>query len=260
MDIQRIGSFNVQDSKVNRNGGIRPDGSSNGLRFAYMVNYHDFDFLGTQELTINYISEIQSYLKFYKFYGSYRYGNGLLTKIPYNETNSIITNKNVVEEKTFWLPWIPKQISALKESIVKMSIMPRIATVIISEHASYGKICLINTHLDYQIPSLQKVQLEAIKKLVLKYKENYPIVLTGDFNMQLAEEHFKGFVSTMRENNVDRVAIDKPTHYTKEKEAKQIDHIFVSRDFEVVQAGVIEWDSYMRTSDYYPIYADIKRR
>ena len=78
---------------------------------------------------------------------------------------------------------------------------------------------MINTQLGYQIPSLQKVQLEAIKKLVFKYKESYSVVLSGDFNMQLAEEHFKDFVSNMRKNKVDRIQIGGPTHCTKVGEA-----------------------------------------
>lgn len=132
MDIIRVGSFNTQDNKINRNGGIRLDGTSNALRFEHMVTYHDFDFLGTQELTINYINEIQKYLKYYKFYGSYRYGNGILTKIPWNETNSIITNKKVIETKTYGLPKARKRSELMM--LFKGHIMPRrIATIIVSE-------------------------------------------------------------------------------------------------------------------------------
>lgn len=259
MEIQRIGSFNAQDNKINRDGGIREDGESNALRFAHMVMMNNFSYLGTQELTIHYMTEIRRYLEDYQFYGSHRYGNGVLTKIPWNETNSIVTNQNVISSHTFGLPKA-RTYSEMK-MLLQGHIMPRrIATQVIAEQESYGKICVINTHLDYETPSLQKRQLEAIKKLVLKNKENYPVVLTGDFNMQLTDRRFKDFVCMMKENGIERVSIDKATHQNENGKEEVLDHIFVSKDFAVVNAGVIVQDTYRETSDHYPIFADIKRR
>lgn len=119
---------------------------------------------------------------------------------------------------------------------------------------------MINTHLDYETPSLQIRQLEEIKKLVLKYKEKYPIIVTGDFNMQMKDERFQDFVLDMKENGIERVQIDEATHQDKTGEKKTLDHIFVSKDFDVMNAGVIKMEEYAKTSDHDPIFADIKRR
>ena len=93
MDTLKIGSFNTKDNSINRKGGMREDGISNADILANQIKENAFDLLGTQELTIKYVNELALRLNGYKFYGSYRYGN-LLTKIPFNENNNIITNKD----------------------------------------------------------------------------------------------------------------------------------------------------------------------
>lgn len=163
MDTLKIGSFNTKDNATNRKGGMREDGISNADILASQIKENEFDLIGTQELTIKYVNELVSRLKDYKFYGSYRYGN-LLTKIPFNENNNIITKKNVVLQNTIWLPWIANNFSDLKDSITKMSIMPRIATIVVIKNQINEEICMINTHLDYQIPSIQKRQLKLLLK------------------------------------------------------------------------------------------------
>ena len=122
MDKMTIGTFNTKDNSINRNGGVREDGISNADLVTDIIKENEFDFLGTQELTIKYVNELALRLSDYKFYGSYRYGN-LLTKMPYNENNQIITNQNVLVSKTIWLPWIANNFPDLKTSITKMSIM-----------------------------------------------------------------------------------------------------------------------------------------
>lgn len=74
---------------------------------------------------------------------------------------------------------------------MKASIMPRVATIVVTEDNEHRKICMINTHLDYQIPSIQAKQLEKLKSIILKYSKDYRIILTGDFNMELNDNNFK---------------------------------------------------------------------
>lgn len=84
--------------------------------------------------------------------------------MPYNENNQIITKHNVIKNKTIWLPWLANNFSDFKESVTKMPIMPRIATIVVSEDEEHRKVCMINTHLDYQVSSIQIRQLKALKK------------------------------------------------------------------------------------------------
>ena len=169
-DLLKVGSFNMKDNGINRNGGIREDGTSNAKYVANIIKEKEFDLLGTQELTIKYVNELALELHNYQFLGSYRYGNALKF-LPYNENNNILTNQKVLETNTIWLPWIANNFPDLKTSIMKASIMPRVATIVVTEDNEHRKICMINTHLDYQVPSIQAKQLEKLKSIILKYSK-----------------------------------------------------------------------------------------
>lgn len=255
METLRVGTFNTKDNAVNRNGGLKEDGISNADIVSKIIKENQFDLLGTQELTVKYVSEIASRLENYKFYGSYRYGN-LLTKIPFNENNNIITKHNIILEKTLWLPWIANNLSDLHKSIKKMSIMPRIATVVILEDEDNKKICMINTHLDYQISSIQIRQLEALKKIIDKYSKDYSIILTGDFNMEFGNKNFDSFVSDMK-NTLQHVNISEKTWHGPNGEEATLDHIFIPKNWEVENVGIIDSRN---TSDHDIIYTDVRRR
>lgn len=255
MESIKIGTFNIKDNKINRNGGLRQDGISNTDLVSTIIKEQKFDLLGIQELTVKYVNELALRLPNYGFYGNYRYGN-LLTSMPYNENNQIITNRNVLEDKTVWLPWIPDNFLDLKTSITKMSIMPRIATIVISEDEEYRKLCMINTHLDYQVSSIQVRQLNAIKKLIQRYVQEYEVVLTGDFNMELGDKKFDAFVTDVKDS-LQHVDIQGSTWHGKIGEGSAIDHIFIPKNWKVEDAGII--DS-MGTSDHDVAFAYVKRK
>ena len=258
MDTLKIGSFNTKDNSINSKAGMREDGISNADILANQIKENAFDLLGTQELTIKYVNELALRLNGYKFYGSYRYGN-LLTKIPFNENNNIITNKNVVSQNTIWLPWLANNFTDLKKSITKVSIMPRIATIVITKDQIHGEICMINTHLDYQIPSIQIRQLQALKKIIAKYSSQYPIILTGDFNMEIEDKNFKSFISDIKDNNMKRVEINESTWYDKNGNGKTLDHIFLPEAWNIQNAGIIDLKG---TSDHKGIFVetDVKHK
>lgn len=258
MDTLKIGSFNTKNNSINSKGGRREDGVSNADILANQIKENEFDLLGTQELTIKYVNELASRLKSYQFYGHYRYGN-LLTQIPFNENNNIITNKDVVSQSTIWLPWVANNFPDLKNSITKMSIMPRIATIVIINDQIHGKICMINTHLDYQIPSIQIRQLQALKKIIEKYYSKYPIILTGDFNMEIEDKKFNNFISDLKDYDMKRVGINESTWYDKNGTGKTLDHIFLPTDWNIQNAGIIDLKG---TSDHKGIFVetDVKHK
>lgn len=249
----KIGSFNTKDSAINRRGGIREDCISNALIVSKIIEENRFDLLGTQELTFNYAKAIQQLLNGYGFYGSYRYGN-LLRGMPYNENNNIITNKRVIEERTFYLPWIADNFNDLKQSVIAMSIMPRIATVVVFDDGNSNHICMINTHLDYQVPSIQRRQLEGLKNIIKKYSDDYPIIITGDFNMEVGNEIFDRFTNDIEDFEISHVPIEGDTWYNDDGTSKKLDHIFVPSFWDVVGAGRI---CSKGTSDHGLIYADV---
>lgn len=257
MNSIKIGSFNTKDNSINKRGGFRADGTSNADLFSKMVREYDFDLLGTQELTIKYVNELKLRLCDYSFNGKYRFGNGLLTHFPYNENNMILTKKETILDVTKHLPWFPSNLSTLKTSIIKMSIMPRIATIVVIEHEEFGKLCMINTHLDYQIPEIQIRQLDEIKRLILKYQKEYPVILTGDLNMEVKDSHFNNFILELKDINLHKVDIGEATFYGIDGTSKEVDHIFVPNDWYIENAGTIDNQG---ISDHKAIYVEAKKR
>lgn len=134
--------------------------------------------------------------------------------------------------------------------------MPRIATIVILEDDEKEKICMINTHLDYQISSIQIRQLNALKKIIKKYEKEYPIILTGDFNMELGDRKFDSFISDV-DNTLQHVNIEGNTWYGNNGKKGALDHIFIPKSWEVEDAGII---CSMGTSDHDVIYANVKKR
>ncbi len=255
MSYIRVGTMNTKDNKINRNGGIQEDGTNNAKLVSDIIKEKEFDLLGTQELTIKYVNELQRFLPNYKFYGNYRYGNVLARVMPYNENNQIITKQNVLECKTIWLPWVANNFPDLKTSIVKMSIMPRIATIVVSEDEEHRKVCMINTHLDYQVPSIQVRQLEALKKIIQKYSL-YDIILTGDFNMEIGDKSFSLFVNDTKDK-LQHVDVDGVTWHGVNGEETMVDHIFVPKNWQVENTEIIDLKG---TSDHDAICVDVRRR
>ncbi|MBP3461414.1 MAG: endonuclease/exonuclease/phosphatase family protein [Bacilli bacterium] len=260
-DSIKIGTVNLQNNKVNRNGGLREDGIDTSKLVAQHIEEEQYDILGTQELTRNFVNNITSNLVKYKLYGNYRYGSSLLAKkIPFindfNENNNIITKDEVIEEKTEMLPWIPNNPKDLVISISKASIMPRIVTITITKNETMGVICSINTHLDYQIPSIQKRQLKFLKQLIKKYSKEYPVILTGDFNMELGTEYFDSFNDELKNMGLKRVEVNEKTNADKFENKTAIDHIFIPNDWKVINSGVKDIPY---VTDHKEVYAEVKK-
>lgn len=260
-DIIRVGTINLQNNKINRNGGLREDGINTSKLVAKHIEKENFDILGTQELTRTFVNNITSNLVKYKLYGGYRYGSSLISKkIPFindfNENNNIITKDEVIEQKTKLLPFIPYNFKDLKESIVKCSIMPRIVTIVVTK-SNKGIICAINTHLDYQIPSVQIRQLKFIKQIVEKYSKKYPVILTGDFNVEIGVDYFDRFNDELKLLGLKRIEMNEKTNADKFLNKTAIDHIFIPNSWEVISSGTKDIPY---VTDHKEVYAEVKNK
>ncbi len=214
-----ISTFNIQNKE-----------DKNKLKFIKnYLNDNNIDILNLQEAYPKFMREFQSDLKDYKVTGNYRY----LYFPKINESNPIITNKKVLYSKTYRLPHLP---SLLNRIITK--------TVVIIDNK---EISIYNTHLDYQYLSVKKRQLNKILKLIKKDKN--PIILTGDFNLKNNKKIFNNFTEELEKMNIYRVQIDEKT-FKPSKYKRAIDHIFLSKDFKLVDKNVVKD---IKTSDHYPV-------
>lgn len=257
----KIGTLNLRNNKTNREGGLRSDGENNAKIIANHIEKEEFDILGTQELTRKFKKEITKYLTKYKFYGGYRYGNNIISnniKVirDYNENNNIVTKYKVKYKKTKLLPFIPFNIKELIKGIKLKKIFPRIVTIVVLEDKEKNRICAINTHLDFKIPSLQKRQLNKLKKIIEKNIKRYPTILTGDFNMEVNKEIFNSFIEELKLLGLTRVEVNDKTNDTKYKTKTAIDHIFIPSTWKIIDKGIKVLDN---VTDHKEVFVEVKK-
>lgn len=237
------------------------DGGYNSIKFSNLLKDYNIDILSTQELVRRYLNNIKNNLPTgYKGVGNYRYGNFYITKKikfldRYNETNTIFTKHKVILEKDVRLPWIPRTLKDLKDGLNKYkSITPRIITEAVIE-IDNKKVRILNTHLDKRIENIKRRQL---KRLITEIqKKKIPTIITGDFNLGTDDPLMQEFINTLSKQNIVRVPYNNRTFKYSNKDIA-IDHIFISKDFNLKKFGIIDYKYFNDFSDHYPLYAELE--
>lgn len=258
----KIATLNINNNKINRQGGDDCLGNDHALILSNYIKDNDIDILSTQELTRKMSYRLSKEFNL-KLYGNYRYGNkDIVKKIKvlddYNENNAIITDLDVLYSETNRLPWIAKNPINLAKSIINGSIMPRIATYVVIDDDNFGEILVLNTHIDYQIPAIQKRQLIAIYNMIKDLNYAFPIVLTGDFNLELNNDNFKEFVEALNRLGLQRVKINDKTNSLKYSNQTAIDHIFIPNYWLINDQGIINESKLKRVTDHKGVYVKVK--
>lgn len=260
----RVLCVNCQNNAINQRGGV----STSGYDYCQMLANHiidgDYDIVGTQEMSMNFTNRIQNYLTDYKLYGKYRSNFKILGLIfpkikNYSENNKIMVKEEVLSERTIYLPFIPNKIKEIYKGLKKGSLMRRIASGALVNSKELGKIYILNTHLDYYIGSVQKKQLNKIYKHLYIKSKSYPIILTGDFNLEIGNPIFDEFISKLEKLGIKRVPINDKTNALKYRNKTAIDHIFISDIFKINSYGVINDDNLKEVTDHHPIYVDFEK-
>ncbi len=275
MDTIKVGTLNIQNSKINRDGGIK-DGIDNTTLLADHIESNDYYLLGTQELTRKFSNKLSNNLKNYKLYGDYRYGSSKLVKCingleAYNESNAIITKQKVAKNITYRIPWFPSNPKDLMISLTTASIIPRVATLLEIIDKDLGVLFAINTHLDYQLKSIQIKQLKKLcdiikdistihNSLAFKSKFSYlPFILTGDFNMEVGiDSNFDEFIEELNKLGLKRVDVNDKTNDSESSNQTAIDHIFIPSAWDIEDAGLINDDELSKITDHKGVYAKVK--
>lgn len=251
----KIGTLNCQNNEDNR-----LDRNNHAYILADHILNEQYDILGLQELTISYTKKINSYLKKHKFYGAYQYGKGIFgTRFPiiksFNQSNKIVTLYNINSTRTYALPWIPYSIKDLIKMIKKCCLTRRTLTEI-ELTLNNDKIYVFNTHLDYYIPRLQQRQLNYLLKKIYKYQKKGKIVIMGDFNLHINDKIFKDFIKKLDDIDIVRVPVDSKTNASHYKDTTAIDHIFIPREWKMLDYGLIS-DDIDSITDHKAIYVDV---
>lgn len=258
-----VGSMNIQNKyKITDYDGMDEYGNDNAEVLKNFLDEYNIDILGTQELVRGFITRIKKYIKpEYNIYGNFRFGNTkIVEKVDlfnrFNETVSIITKHKVLKNKTVTLPWIPNSLKDIIKGIRLKSLRPRVATITLVNIKDFGKINFINTHLDHRLSIIQIKQLNYLQKLI--EKSNYPVILTGDFNMTTDTPRFRLFIENLESIGYKRVPNNKLT-YKHQKDKLPIDHIFVPNNYNIEEIKIAK-DKYLDTfSDHYPIIVRLSK-
>ena len=262
----KVMSFNIR-TKTSNDKGINHWDSRKGACVALIKDQMP-DIMGVQEAQYN---SQWTYLKDeLKDSGYDGYG---LNRSDGKESGSgevvgVMWNTNVVkkiEVGTFWLSETPE-----KPSRSWGMSMNRTATWGLFEHIETGKqFFFLNTHLplaneNLDDPHLAKKEgMKIIEKKLLEYYDDYPLYMTGDFNVISTDKVLDGIREFMR--NARTYASVRDTNPTvngfgDSTSRKQIDHIYYSEYLKAVEYYTI-MDSYegiTYVSDHYPIYAILK--
>lgn len=178
------------------------------------------------------------------------------------ECPGILWNGNVIEKieaGTFWLSETPDTPSKGWDANYY-----RTATWGLFKHIATGQIfVMVNTHLDHESTTAQVEGMKLIEQKLLEYEWDYPLYLTGDFNVISTDKALDGVREFMRNARTYATVKDSnPTvnGFGNSSSRKQIDHIYYSDYLKAVEYYTI-MDAYSGVtyvSDHYPIYAIIK--
>ena len=223
------------------------------------VQFYAPDFLGTQEGRPNQIADIQERLTDYAFIGHGRDGgnNGEYSAIFYNKIKF-----KLEKDATFWLSETPEMLSKGWDAAY-----PRICTYgLFKSLKTKKRIWVVNTHLDHVGQQARIQGMKLIRDKIAQINtHNYPVILTGDFNV----EPDNILITDLSKEMLNTEAVAKMTFGPKgtfngfkffEPVTIKIDYIFISKSsgFKVEKYAVLSASDNLRyPSDHFPVYVEM---
>ena len=195
-------------------------------RVIQMITNYMPDTFGVQEATPQWIKLLdREFGDLYEYVGEGRDGgnSGEYSAIFYNKTKF-----TVMESGTKWLSDTPDKVSKVPESSLN-----RIFTYALLRRMSDDKdIMFVNTHFEHTSDKARERQAVVLQNFLLEYTDDYPLVLTGDFNTTYSS---KAFDLVQQGNVSDSMTLSETTYpgptFTNFGTANSIiDFIFVTPD------------------------------
>lgn len=184
-------------------------------------------------------------------------GKGEFSAIFYN------TDKfNKIRSGTFWLSKTPEKASRSWDALLN-----RICTFILLENKKSGiKFWVFNTHFDHKGVTARKKSAELIiKKIKQTNKQNLPVFLMGDFNLNPTELPIKYIASKLN----DSKSISNQTYGPAATfngfdvckiPSNRIDYVFVSKNNILIKkyAVIADVNELKYPSDHFPVFITAK--
>jgi endonuclease/exonuclease/phosphatase family metal-dependent hydrolase len=256
----KIMSFNLRTSGMDK--GTANHWDNRKAACVALIRDHMPDIMGVQEAT--YTDQwvwLKNQLKSVGYDG---YGVNRQTgkESGAGECPGILYNTNVIKKLdvgTFWLSETPDTPSKGWDANYY-----RTATWGLFEHIPTGtKFFFVNTHLDHESVTAQVEGMKLITEKLKDYKDDYPVYLTGDFNVlatDKAMDAIKGFMRNARMYAYPTDSYGTTNGFNTSSAKKTIDHIYYRSDLKPIEYYTIReaYEGVTYVSDHYPIYAIIK--
>jgi endonuclease/exonuclease/phosphatase family metal-dependent hydrolase len=221
-------------------------------RVIKMITKYMPDSFGVQEASPAWMTSLRSGLSAYAYVGGGRDGgsNGEHSAIFY-----LKDKYTVLDSGTKWLSATPNSVSKFEESSLN-----RIVTYAVLKDKTTGKIYVhINTHFDHKSSKARELQADVFLD-VAKQFEDYPVVMTGDFNCTAGSAPYNKIISAGYVNS---------SEVAPEKHGSATFHSYGSTsstiDFCFLKPGKMAAISYRvcdekidgdYVSDHHPVYVD----
>lgn len=232
---------------------------------AQMVKFYDFDIIGIQEDYRKEIKSLKMLLPDFRFVGFPNHENGFT-----GSHNSILINADkfiILDSGMFYLA----PVDSVPQLGWNAHYIRSCTWIKIQDKKTLNEMWVFNTHIDYMKGDAQeKSALLILDKIRAIAGPNSNSILMGDCNFN---EHSEGYKilseSSLLDDSFDRTALKLVTSGTLNRfdpnyyHPERIDHIFVTRQFNVKKYGILT-DSYWYQgkqklpSDHYPVFVQIE--
>ncbi|TSJ38781.1 endonuclease/exonuclease/phosphatase family protein [Mucilaginibacter corticis] len=234
----------------------------NGWRLRYpviakIVKFNDLDIFGTQEGLFHMLNNLADSLPGYKWIGIGRDDGkeaGEHSAIFYKTSRF-----KILKQGNFWLSTITDRPNKGWDAV-----LPRICTWAQFEEIKTGfKFYFFNLHMDHIGVVARKQSATLVLKKIKEMAGNSATIFTGDFNVDQYNESYKEVLSTgVLQDCYHLAPVKLATNGSfnafdiNTKTDSRIDHIFVTKDFNVKRYAILTNSFNGRLpSDHYPVVA-----
>lgn len=255
-----VGTFNLRYANPGDSGNLW---RSREPRVAALIQFYDFDILGTQEGLIGMLDDLSKSLPDYT-----RYGIGRDDGKDAGEHSEIFYKKTKfrqLKQGDFWLSETPQKPSLGWDA----TCCNRICSWVQLQDLKTGqRFFVFNTHYDYQKDLARNESSKLILAKIREIAGNNPVIFMGDLNGGLDTEWYQKIARSGLLKDTYREAphpyADNPTFHDFGKlldSSDIIDHIFVTGAFQVTKWGILS-DSFhgKYPSDHFPVLTEISLR
>ena len=253
-DTVRIMSFNIRCADVN---GVQVK-DRKGIAVRQILEVMP-DVLGVQEVTPEWMRELDKKLKLYDWVGVNRETGG--SPMETGESCPVFylkTRYKLRDSGNFWLSDTPE-----KPSFGPGAACKRICTwAKLTDRRTGEAFIYINTHFDHVSKEARTAAAQIVTQFISQSCEGFPVVFTADLNARSGEAAYQQMTSQLSDACVCAAdAVSFGTFHACKPETHAdytIDYILCSADTDVrVYRTVTEGVDDRFTSDHFPIYADL---